>query len=103
MFYDEFINLCASRGISKQKACIDCGISRTAWNKWRNGGLPNGATIGRLAEYFGVTSDFLLGGTETEKAPTPESELSKVAIDVAKAYDKATDKQKQMVRLALDM
>ena len=73
MFYDEFISLCNKKKISKQKACIDCGISRTAWNRWKKGSVPGGPTIQKLADYFGVTADYLLGA-ETEKAPTSEGE-----------------------------
>ncbi len=72
MFYDEFVKLCKIKGVSRQKACIDCDVSRTAWNKWKNGATPNGATIQKIADYFGVSVDFLLTGEE--KAPTSEGE-----------------------------
>lgn len=69
MFFDRFENLCKQKGVSKQKACIDCGLSRTAWNKWKAGAIPNGDAIQSLADYFGVTTDYLLTGEETKKAP----------------------------------
>ena len=36
--------------------------------KWKNGGKPNGSTAAKLAEYFDVTTDYLLGQSE-EKTP----------------------------------
>ena len=69
MFFDRFESLCKQKGVSKQKACIDCGLSRTAWNKWKAGAIPNGDAIQSLADYFGVTTDYLLTGEETKKAP----------------------------------
>ena len=71
MFFDRFENLCKQKGVSKQKACIDCGLSRTAWNKWKAGAIPNGDAIQSLADYFGVTTDYLLTGAETKKVPAP--------------------------------
>ena len=69
MFFDRFESLCKQKGVSKQKACIDCGLSRTAWNKWKAGAIPNGDAIQSLADYFGVTTDYLLTGEETKKRP----------------------------------
>lgn len=62
MFYDTFYGLCSKNGITPNKACVDCGISRTSVAKWKKGATPNGATVAKLADYFGVTADFLLGG-----------------------------------------
>ena len=74
MFFDRFEDLCKQKGVSKQRACIDCGLSRTAWNKWKAGAIPNGDAVQSLADYFGVTTDYLLTGEETNKAPTQEGE-----------------------------
>ena len=74
MFFDRFEDLCKQKGVSKQRACIDCGLSRTAWNKWKAGAIPNGDAVQSLADYFGVTTDYLLTGEEPKKAPTQEGE-----------------------------
>ena len=74
MFFARFETLCKQKGVSKQKACLDCGLSRTAWNKWKAGAVPNGEALQTLADYFGVTTDYLLTGEETKKAPTTEGE-----------------------------
>ena len=76
MFYDQFAKLCIEKGVTANKVLVDCGISRTSVAKWKRGATPNGTTIQKLSDYFGVTTDYLLG-TETEKAPTPEGEHSK--------------------------
>lgn len=68
MFFNRFKALCDERNISVYRACTDIGLNRSAVAKWKNGGKPNGSTAGRLADYFGVTTDFLLGQTD-EKAP----------------------------------
>lgn len=75
MFYDEFTALCAEKGISRTKACVDCGVSRTAWHKWENGATPNGATVNKFAVYFGVSVSKLLG-EDTKKAPAETGKRS---------------------------
>lgn len=74
MFYDVFISLCEKKGISPNKALTDCGVSRTSTAKWREGATPRGVTLQKLADYFDVTTDYLLTGEEAKKAPTSEGE-----------------------------
>ena len=74
MFYDLFSELCKSKGVSVTKATVEIGLSRTIGTAWKKRGLtPKGDTLQKIADYFGVTTDYLLGA-ETEKAPTPGGE-----------------------------
>ena len=75
MFFDRFKQLCDEKGISIYKAATEIGLNRAAANKWKAGSIPNGQTLTKLADYFGVTNDYLLG-KETEKAPTAAGERS---------------------------
>ncbi len=68
MFFNRFKSLCDEKGISVYRACQDIGLNRSAVAKWKAGGKPNGTTAGKLADYFGVTTDFLLGQAQ-EKTP----------------------------------
>lgn len=67
MFFNRFKALCDERNISVYRACTDIGLNRSAVAKWKTGGKPNGTTAAKLAEYFGVTTDYLLEQTD-EKA-----------------------------------
>ena len=75
MFFDRLKKLCDERGISAYKACTDIGLNRAAVAKWKNGSIPSGSTAAKLADYFGVTTDYLLG-KENKKAPTVSGERS---------------------------
>ena len=68
MFFNRLKALCDEKGISVYRACTDIGLNRSAVAKWKGGGQPNGTTAARLADYFGVTTDYLLGKTN-EKIP----------------------------------
>ena len=74
MFYDTYSNLCKSRNISPTAAAIEIGISRGSVSLWKNKGTsPGTAQLKKIADYFGVSTDYLLG-TETQKEnPAPKS------------------------------
>lgn len=76
MFYDEFVKRCNEKGVSRTKACIDCGVSRTAWHKWEHGAIPNGTTLNKIASYFGITVGQLLGDEEQKETPGGEARRS---------------------------
>lgn len=70
MFYDKFKELCKARSVSVSKAATDIGLSNSTPTKWKNtNATPDSTTLSKIADYFGVTIDYLLG-TEKEKAPT---------------------------------
>ncbi len=73
MFFDKFQTLCSQRGVSVYRACTDIGLNRSAVAKWKAGGKPNGTTAARLAEYFGVTTDYLLCDGEEPGAAMPRA------------------------------
>jgi len=65
MFYDKFKALCDEKGVSCTKAAVQMGLSNATPTKWKKtGATPDGATLGKIAEYFGVTIDSLLGNEE---------------------------------------
>ena len=69
MFFNRFKQLCDERNISVYFACTDIGLNRSAVNKWKAGGKPNGNTAAKLAAYFGVTTDYLLGQSDDRSGP----------------------------------
>lgn len=75
MFFDNFEKLCTQRGISVYKACTEIGLNRSAVAKWKKGTVPNGTTLNKLSEYFGVSVERLLSDefAETKKEPAPQT------------------------------
>lgn len=91
MFYDVFTSLCEKKGVTPNRALTDCGISRTSPAKWREGATPRGVTLQKLADYFGVTTDYLLTGKETKKAPTSEGEREVTDRQIKAAFFHGAD------------
>ena len=82
VFFDRFQALCEEKGVSVYRACTDIGLNRSAVAKWKAGGMPNGTTAGKLADYFGVSTDYLLGQTQqrTPARSGPTDEEIKFAL-----------------------
>lgn len=71
MFYDTFENLCKSYGTSPAQIRRELDIKQSTMAMWKSKGLtPNAVTLARLADYFGVTTEHLLG-VETDLANFP--------------------------------
>lgn len=76
MFYDRFKELCDQRGITCNRAALDMGLSNATPTAWKKRGLtPKADTLAIIANYFGVTTDYLLG-EETAKAPAETDKRS---------------------------
>ena len=75
MFYDVYLSLCKRSNKKPSVVAAELGINKSNVSNWKNNGYtPRGEALQKIADYFGVTADYLLTGEETEKAPTPEGE-----------------------------
>lgn len=78
MFYERFVMLCKSRGVSPSRAAIDAGLSKSTVSKWKRSpdSCPTGGVIDKLTKYFGISVAELLG-------EAPETEIRKEDIKFA--------------------
>lgn len=67
MFKEQFIKLCNEKGVAPTVVCQSIGLSNAAFSKWGDESIPRRATLQKLADYFGVSVDYLLGNAEKEK------------------------------------
>ena len=64
-----------SRGLQQKDLAIDLCVSQPTISDWESGRkVPSAKSTQKLADYFGVTIDYLLGREGTKKEPTPVSE-----------------------------
>ena len=73
MFWDTLNTLCAKNGISVSKLCALLGLSNSTSTKWKKGALPNNRTMKKIADHFGVSTEYLTGAV-------PISEVAMVPI-----------------------
>lgn len=64
MFYTRFKELCDETGVRPTAVMRKLGISPSSPGRWKNGTVPYGETVRKVADYFGVTTDYLLHGGE---------------------------------------
>lgn len=71
MFYERFAQLCKDNNISPSAAVEAIGLNKANASFWKKGSLPSSKNIQKLAEYFKVPVDYLLGGTDSDLASFP--------------------------------
>lgn len=64
MFYEQVKALCDARNIKITGLARSLHLSPSAPNNWKEGSLPKAETIMKIAEYFDVTTDYLLYGND---------------------------------------
>ena len=72
MFITKLKSLMKERKVTNKQLSLDIGIGINQVKYWeKNGNIPNGDVLKKIAEYFGVTVSDLI----EEKKPTPKGEL----------------------------
>lgn len=66
-FWNQFLGLCNRQNESPNGVAKKLSIASGTVTAWKNGMMPHQKTLEKLADYFGVTTDYLLG--KEEKRP----------------------------------
>ena len=99
MFYDIFKELCERRGISCNRAALEMGLSNATPTAWKKRGLtPKADTLAVIANYFDVSTDYLLG--EQEKNAPGEEVITEDEHVLLEMFRQIPEEQQ---RLILDM
>lgn len=92
-FYDIFEALCKRKGVTPTGAARENGIAQSVVSMWKKrGSTPSGANLQKLANYFGVSVDELMGleymgGGFWGKEASPET-YEKLARNIEKFHGK---------------
>lgn len=78
MFWNRLLELCAEKGTTPTAVVKALGISGGSVTKWKNGTIPNGTTMLKLANYLNVSVDYLSGksNNKTEPIASEDDELA---------------------------
>ncbi len=58
-------NLCKKNNITKKEFSVKTGINETNFTYWKKGRTPNGDILAKIADFFNVSTDYLLGRENT--------------------------------------
>jgi len=61
MFWENFYNECEKRNTTPAEVVKDLGIAGGSITKWKNGSMPSSENLIKIADYFNVSVDYLLG------------------------------------------
>ena len=72
-FFEQYKKICEARGISLNGAAKEIGLPSSSVTHWKDGAVPRMKTIQKIADYFGVTTDYLMGYTDIKEKPPAEA------------------------------
>lgn len=67
MFYERFMLLCLEKNLSLTAAIQEIGLSTGNLKNWKNGRIPMPEVLNKIAEFFDVSIDYLLGKTNMKQ------------------------------------
>jgi len=63
-FSDRLKELRKAAGVTQVEVARQCGMTERAYQRLESGNKPNHDNLMALADYFGITTDYLLGRTD---------------------------------------
>jgi transcriptional regulator with XRE-family HTH domain len=96
MFKEKFIRLCNERGEHPTVVCQKIGVTSSAFSKWTDESVPRRATLQRIADYFQVSTTYLLGLTDEPSVVLSDQVIANLSANVQRVVDEL-DKQKKPV------
>ena len=81
MFYDNFCAICKRNGLKPTNVVKELGLSSGNMTNWKNGRMPKTSVLNKLADYFNISIDELLGN---EKTLTDEDQEMQEYLDFLK-------------------
>ena len=105
-FKDRLIKLRKELNLTQEELAQKIGYTRTAISAWEIGrNEPSNADTIKLAEYFSVSTDYLLGKSDIrspEKVQNDPLGLAKIGFSLEN-YTPLTEKQKEQIRDLLEV
>ena len=88
MFWDRLYHLCTKNNFKPNTVAKAIGLSTATATKWKNGSVPNGDALSKIADYLDCSVDYLLGRTDTPQVVNlPEPLISTLLSEYSKNSD----------------
>lgn len=69
--FDRINKLITDKGITGAELSRDLGLSNSIYSQWKSGATkPSPKTIKKIADYFGVSAEYIRFGTKQQKTPS---------------------------------
>lgn len=102
MIVNRLVRLLNEKGISTNKMLLDCGLSASIVDNWKKGkSKPTSEALIKIADYFDVSIDYLLGRETTQFSILNEI-LEKDQQELLGMYVLLSDKNKKWIFTQLE-
>ena len=101
MFVEILAKLTKEKGITIRKLALDLEIPTTSMHRYANGqNKPDIEIITKIAEYFGVTTDYLLGKSKDSNGnATSDSDIKFALFGNREIDDEVLDEVKELAKI----
>lgn len=99
MFYENYVMYCKKIGKSKTDVAKQIGKTSKSVTGWKNGAVPRNDTLKKLADYFGITVEELMG---TKKEPAGDGGLDEQMKNIVSLLSAATKEERDAVETLLE-
>lgn len=98
MFYENFVKQCEKSGKFPSIVVEELGFDKSTAAKWKKGVVPQIASRKKIADYFGISVEELMG---TKKEPAGQGELDDESmVELTELMRKASpEKRKALIEL----
>lgn len=87
MFWENFYFLCEQKNMKPLQVVKEIGIASGNITNWKKGKIPSGTNLAKIADYFGVSVDYLLGKEEKPVVSEELSELDSQNVHMIPLYE----------------
>lgn len=71
--YEQFEKLCKINNVTPYRVCKETGLTTATISNWKAGRYtPKADKLQKIADYFGVTLEYLMAGTEPAEKSSPD-------------------------------
>lgn len=82
IFLQRVLSLASEMNITKNKLLTDIGLNKNSFVDWeKRGTVPGGDAVIKIADYFHVSTDYLLGRTDDPRLVEEVKEPAPVSVD----------------------
>ncbi len=86
MFYETFCRLCQTHNLTPSGAATKIGFNRASVTMWKNTGkAPKQELLIKIANFFGVTTDYLLGNDHQANIDSLAFQISQLKEEIRTA------------------
>mgnify|MGYP005752740525 CR=1 FL=1 len=104
-FVERVAALAKENGVTEKQVLLDCKLNKNLFGLWRQGRTPNTATKRVLADYFGVSVEYLMGKTDDRGQKNSPGQVTEAELDeeLVRFWNNADDTERKALMDAVQM